>query len=216
MKGIVLDEPTKTYRVYPNNCVARFAEATKTDVTNHASFGMTTVKAQERILRSLERTPPAKDDIIVVEFGGNDCDYSWREISERPQDHHEPRTPIEAFEERFKSILDAFLSLGHAPILISLPPLEPNRYLDWISQGLSRENILSWLGDVNKIYRWQEAYNEIVIEAAREKGLRLVNARKGFLESDDFTALICADGIHPNERGHQCIFGSFMDFVSGL
>lgn len=216
LKGVVLDDATGTYRVHPENCVARFASATKATITNHACFGMTTGKAMERIARSMERNPPSENDIILVEFGGNDCDYSWSEISERPGDHHEPKTPIAVFGERLKAIIDAFKSFHVSPILMTLPPLEPNRYLDWISRGLNRANILAWLDDVNKIYRWQEAYNDIVVQTATEADVRLINVRKPFLVSEKYSSLICSDGIHPNAQGHTNIYDSFMAYVSGL
>ena len=45
-------------------------------------------------------------------------------------------------------------------------PLEPARFLDWIARGLDRTSILSRLVDVQKIYRWQEAYGDVVFKAA--------------------------------------------------
>lgn len=214
LKGIVLDELTGAYRVLPNNCVSRFAEQTKSEITNHASFGMTTVKAYERILRSVERNPPQKDDIVLVEFGGNDCDYHWEEISLRPDDYHEPKTPISVFGSKMQSIIDIFRDFGISPVLMTLPPLDPNRYFEWISRGLDGSNILKWLHDVNKIYRWQEAYNDIIIQTAKENGLRLINVRKSFLVSDHYTDLICKDGIHPNANGHETIYNSLIKYVS--
>lgn len=216
LKGYSLDESGSRYIVLKNNCVDRFARETNTLISNHASFGMTTGKALGRIARSVERNPPAKNDIILVEFGGNDCDYHWSEISERPDDCHLPNTPIESFSGKMQAIIDAFRKYSIEPILMTLPPLEPNRYLDWISKGLSKDNILRWLGDVNKIYRWQEAYNEIVVDTAQKNGLRLINVRKNFLTNDRFTDSLCADGIHPNEAGHDTILDSFLGYVHSL
>lgn len=216
LKGIIFDESASGYRVLENNCVSRFARTTGTNITNHASYGMTTVKACERIQRSIGRNPPGADDIILVEFGGNDCDFNWKEVSENPDAHHDPRTPVPLFAEKMQAIIDAFKSFSLSPILMSLPPLEPNRYLDWISRGLSRENILKWLGDVNKIYRWQELYNDTVLHIARSNSLRLVDVRRNFLLSDRCTSLLCADGIHPNEQGHAVICNSFVDYARAV
>lgn len=213
LKGVVLDEADERYRVLDDNCVSRFSRATGSVITNHASFGMTTGKAYDRILRALDREPPSADDIVLVEFGGNDCDYSWREIAGNPDDHHEPRTPILVFGERLQAIIDSFRARHISPILMTLPPIEPNRYFGWISRGLNAANILQWLGDVNKIYRWQEAYNDIVTQSANDNNLRLIDARKGFLVSDRYESLICADGIHPNQRGHDVIYSSFMSYL---
>ncbi len=216
LKGYALDETGTRYIVLKNNCVDRFARETNTVISNHASFGMTTGKALDRIARSIERNPPAKNDIILVEFGGNDCDFHWSEISAFPDAVHQPNTPIESFAGKMQAIIDAFKKYGIEPIMMTLPPLEPSRYLEWISRGLNRENILRWLGDVNKIYRWQEAYNEIVVETAQKNALRLINVRKSFLTTDRFTDRLCADGIHPNEAGHDTILDSFLGYVQSL
>jgi len=83
---------------------------------------------------------------------------------------------------------------------MALPPLEPVRFLDWVSRGLDRANILAWLGDVNRIYRWQEAYSDIVVQTANANGLRVLNVRKDFLVSDNYAAKFCADGM-ASQRG---------------
>lgn len=216
LKGIVRDDTTQGYRVLERNCVNRFAESTGSTVSNHASFGMTARKAFERICRSVLRTPPLENDIVLIEFGGNDCDFKWNEISETPDMAHDPKTPLAVFSTTLQSIVDAFKSFKISPILMSLPPLEPNRYFEWVSRGLNGKNILKWLDDVNKIYRWQEVYNDAIVDIARKNDLNLIDVRKGFLISDRYTSLICDDGIHPNERGHETIYTTFMDFLKAV
>ena len=216
LKGYTFDESSARYVVLKNNCVDRFARETNTVISNHASFGMTSGKALDRLTRSFERNPPDKNDIFLVEFGGNDCDYRWSEISDNPTGHHEPNTPIESFPGKMQSIIDMLRRFSIEPILMTLPPLEPNRYFEWISRGLSKDNILRWLGDVNKIYRWQEAYNEIVVDTAQKNNLRLINVRKNFLTTDRFTDRLCADGIHPNQAGHDTILDVFLGYVHSL
>ncbi len=214
LKGVVLDDETGTYQILSNNCVTRFVQKTNAKIFNHASFGMTTTKACQRIQRHLERNPPEPDDIVLVEFGGNDCDFHWEDISIAPQEHHNPNTPIEIFDNKIQSIINMFHSFNIDPVMMSLPPIDPDRYFKWISRGLNSSNILLWLGDVNKIYRWQEAYSNIVIEAAKKNSLPLANIRKWLLVSDHYTGLICKDGIHPNENGHEMICNAFLSYVS--
>ena len=216
LKGVILDESGSRYTVLQNNCVDRFARLTNTVINNHASFGMTTGKALERIVRSFDRRPPDKNEIVLVEFGGNDCDFHWDEIAAEPDRHHEPNTPIERFPGRLQTIIDAFHSFAIEPVLMSLPPLEPGRYFNWVSRNLNKENILKWLGDVNKIYRWQEAYNDIVVETAQKNGLKCINVRNSFLVNNNFVDCLCADGIHPNEAGHNTLLDSFLRYVHSL
>lgn len=216
LKGIVRDDTPQGYRVLDSNCVKRFETTTGSKVSNHASFGMTTIKAFERIKRSLTRREPQKDDIVLIEFGGNDCDFLWSEISENPDTQHKPKTPLALFSKNLQAMVDAFKAFKLIPILMTLPPLEPNRYFNWVSRGLNPANILNWLGDINKIYRWQELYNDEVADIARKNDLHIIDVRKPFLLSDQYSSLICDDGIHPNEQGHEAIYSAFMDYLQAI
>ncbi|PKL24451.1 MAG: SGNH/GDSL hydrolase family protein [Spirochaetae bacterium HGW-Spirochaetae-3] len=213
LKGVVLDEANGRYQVLENNCVDRFAKLTGSIINNHASFGMTTGKALDRIKKSMIRKAPDRDDIVLIEFGGNDCDFRWDEVSANPEGRHSPKTPIGQFGEALQAIIDLFKSIDVKPVLMALPPLEPARFLDWVSRGLNRANILAWLGDVNRIYRWQEAYSDIVVQTANANGLRVIDVRKDFLVSDGYAAKFCADGMHPNEAGQAVILESILSYV---
>lgn len=213
LKGVVLDETDGRYRVLENNCVDRFAAITGTAITNHAGFGMTAGKALERIKRAIARNIPAKDEIVLLEYGGNDCDFQWAEVAANPDGVHLPKTPIDQFGAVLQSIIDLFKSLHIRPILMALPPLEPGKYFAWLSRGLNADNLRSWLGDINRIYRWQEAYNSIVGQTANDNDLRLIDVRKNFLVSADYGSLICADGIHPNAAGQETILESVLSYV---
>lgn len=216
LKGVVLDDTDTRYKVLDTNCVDRFGEITGAHITNHAQFGMTTGKALERIKRSIEKTPPLKTDIVLIEFGGNDCDFRWAEISADPDKEHQPKTPINEFSTKLQEIITLFTSLEIKPTLITLPPLEPLKYFNWLSRDLNKENILRWLEDVNKIYRWQEAYNNTIIQTAIDNELRLIDVRKNFLISNGYTSKFCTDGIHPNREGHITILDSLLYYVETM
>lgn len=216
LKGVVLDEKNGRYHVLENNCVNRFAGITGASISNHASFGMTTGKAFERITKSVERNPIAENDIVLIEFGGNDCDFKWTEVAANPEREHLPNTPINIFGEKLQSIIDIFKKVNITPILMALPPLEPAKYFEWLSRDLNKENILKFLGDIHKIYRWQEAYSEIVVQTAKDNGLRIINVRKDFLISNNYSSKFCTDGIHPNEAGHDTILDSLLSYVHNL
>ncbi len=214
LKGVVLDEANGRYRVLENNCVDRFAGITRSRITNHAGFGMTTGKALERIRRALAGKPPAADEIVLLEYGGNDCDFRWAEVAADPRGVHLPKTPIDRFGSLLQSIIDLFKSVNVKPILMALPPLHPQRYFAWLSRNLNKDHIRTWLGDINRIYRWQEAYNDIVVQTANDNDLRFIDVRKDFLVCDDYDSKFCADGIHPNEAGHETILGSVLAYVN--
>ena len=97
---------------------------------------------------------------------------------------------------------------GKSPVVVTLPPIHSERYLSFICrEGLSRERILRWLGDVEAISRWQEKYSEMARQIASEEGTGLIDLRSAFLEDRrPLEALLCADGIHPSREGQELIF----------
>lgn len=212
LKGVILDEQDGKYKVMKNSCISNFAEITGCSVKNNAHFGMTSTKALHRIKSSIDKQPFGKNDIVIIEYGGNDCDFNWSEISEKPDGYHEPKTSISCFKNSLQNIIDSFKEKGVTPILMNLPPLQPEFYFNWVSKGLSKENIMHWLGDVAKIYRWQEAYNSAVEWVARQNLCGVINVRESFLISNDYSSQFCADGIHPNEKGHERILESLLEF----
>jgi len=101
---------------------------------------------------------------------------------------------------------------GFAPLLLSLPPLDADRYFAWFTRaGLDKASILSWLGDVQHIFRWHEAYDREVRAVAVDEHCALVDIRSAFLAKPDYRTLICQDGIHPNREGHRLINAVLLD-----
>ena len=69
-------------------------------------------------------------------------------------------------------------------------------------------------GDVNTIHRHQEMFNNEILKNSYKAGVRVIDLRKEFLDTNEFESMICRDGIHPNSLGHECIFGALKQFVS--
>lgn len=91
-------------------------------------------------------------------------------------------------------------------VILNLPPIDENKYLNWFSRGLDKGNILKWLGgSAEYIYKFHESYNTKICAIAAENGIRLIDIRSAFLEMGNYSDCLCDDGIHPNEKGHDLI-----------
>ncbi|MDR2771657.1 MAG: SGNH/GDSL hydrolase family protein [Clostridiales Family XIII bacterium] len=202
-KGVVFDAVKKKYSMLKNSFANRFA-AEGLRVANHARFGCTVTEGAKLLLRHSES--PRACDLTLLEFGGNDCDYNWDEVSRDPARAHDCKTPVEMFSARYKALVDAVFASGGRPVLLTLPPVDEVRYFAWISRGLDADNLLRFLGSVRRIFTWQEKYSGIVRALAEAEGLPLVDLRAAFLSLRDYRAGLCEDGIHPNEAGHNLIF----------
>lgn len=213
MKGVMLDNSSKKYVLMPGRDFSTFTESYGMTIDNNSKFGCTIDRGMERIDKTLSQGH--KYDAALLEYGGNDCDFNWREVSEAPECEHQPKTQPETFRRLYKEMITKLQSAGILPLVMTLPPIDAEKYLTWLVRGgLSRENIIKWLGDVNMIYRFQEFYSTIAADVARECGAVLVDVRSAFLTRHDFDTLICDDGIHPNEKGHFIISETFKSAAS--
>lgn len=214
VKGIVFDGIRGRYAYLKNSFANLFCNNTGIKVENYAKFGCT-ISAGKKIIEKHENEL-AGYKYTVLEFGGNDCDFDWKAVSERPEDEHIPNTPIDEFEELYSNAIDSVTASGSKPIVFSLPPLNAEKYFSWISKNLNAENILHWLGDIEHIYRWHEMYNLAVVRLASVKNVPLVDIRRAFLESRKYLGLLCEDGIHPNEAGHALISDTIKSYISKM
>ena len=178
-------------------------------VTNRCRFGSTLPKAMARIEKDAETD--GDGEYALLEFGGNDCDYDWAAVADAPEGEHECKTPPARFLACYRRAIRLLRGSGRKPVLSTLPPINAELYLSFLCRdGLSRENIVRWLGDVQRIYRWQENYSQMVEQLAREENTPLIDLRRPFLQDSRSPAtLLCADGSHPSRVGQGLIYDSF-------
>ena len=195
----------------------RLAEKYGLSITNRSRFGNTIQKAMPRI-ESDSRTRCGEEEYALLELGGNDCDYDWAAISGAPEAEHKCKTPPQTFLELYRRAVEMLRASGRKVVLASLPPIHSERYLRFLCRdGLSRENIVRWLGDVEHIYRWQASYSAMVEELARDERAPMIDLRGAFLRDNRRPeALLCADGIHPSMQGQGLIYDTLSDFLHTL
>ena len=204
-RGVIYDEERRRYRIAPKTAAAYVSEHTGVEIINRARMGMTAKGGLAQMKADL--AAGVAGDIAFIEFGGNDSDFDWRAISENPSAAHLPKTPIAEYERDMREMIGIAQERGMGVILCTLPPIISDRYFDFFSEGgLNRENILAWLGDKNKIYRFHERYSLALARISRECGCRLLDLRAAFLEKWDPNPYYCRDGIHPNTDG-QILLG---------
>lgn len=211
-KGVVLDEVRNKYVVLEDNYVALLQNKLKGAVHNTARFGNTLLKGFGHLKRDVLKEKP---DVVLIEYGGNDCDFNWNEIAENPDGDHTPKTDFNVFERMLTETIEFLRSKDVIPVLMNLPPLNADQYFKWVSGSNpdAERNILQWLGSVTKIYWWQERYNSTIVKVAEATKTKYIDIRGAFLEHPDFTRFICVDGIHPNRDGHRIISERVLEFI---
>ena len=95
---------------------------------------------------------------------------------------------------------------------MTLPPLEPNKFFEWVTKDLDKFNVMKFLkNDKTNIYRWQKEYSDLIFEIGEKTDTPVIDVRKAFLESPEYGDMISLDGMHPNEEGHKAIAGFLED-----
>ncbi|HCX97045.1 MAG TPA: hypothetical protein DHU26_08790 [Spirochaetaceae bacterium] len=241
-RGVILDA-CGSYKPIRESFAFLAASELGFSLINKARFGCTIAKGREIIERFLGRgaakTPAdlmpenaspnvaihirtdnshaadsSRPRLAFLEFGGNDCDFRWDEISADPHREHLPATTPERFFHMYGEVLQMLKQNGFKPVLMTLPPLDAERYFAWFTRaGLDQAAILSWLGDVQFIYRWHESYSSAIWEIGEAHNVPVVNIRKAFLEQRNYSRFLCKDGIHPNTEGHRLITSEIIKFA---
>ena len=211
-KGIVYDDIKKKY-VFSDKSFVSLLKQDNLEIENVSLMGSTVTKG----LQTLERlgSEVGNYDYTAIEFGGNDCDFDWQAISDKPEEKHECKTPFSVFEDAYRRVINLIRGKNATPVILTMTPMIPKRYFDTIAIGKNRENILRWLGGtVETMYRWQEMYNLRLVMLARSLNVRLIDIRSVFLADHHCENLISLDGIHPNEKGYNLIYQTVKDSMS--
>lgn len=211
-KGVILDEARNKYVLLEDNYVSLLQGKLKGAVRNTARFGNTLIKGMSNLKKDVLKDKP---NIVLIEYGGNDCDFNWNEIADNPDGDHSPKTDFNMFEKMLTEAIHFLKSQQITPILMSLPPLNADNYFKWVSKNNpeAEKNILKWLGSVTKIYWWQERYNSTILKVSEMTKTKYIDVRGAFLEHPDYTEFLCSDGIHPNRAGHKIICDKVLEFV---
>lgn len=206
LKGVMYinDGARGKYKLYSGTLEERMADR-GIELTRCCHMGATIDAGLERMRRMLAKGTSFADTTVMFEFGGNDCAYNWQEVSASPEAHHEPKNNIHRFISLYKEAIELARSAGANVMISSLVPIDAAKYMDHITRGLSYENILGWLGDINMLYRWHEGYNRAIEQLADECRIPLFDLRGEFLYTHAFNGLIGDDGIHPTAEGHKMI-----------
>ncbi len=213
LKGVILSEKDGSYQVLSDGLAQQLVSRLGLTVLNKSRLGCTIEKGQQLLTRSLANGTDCS--AILLEYGGNDSDFDWPAVAAAPDYDHQPKTPLNIFRATLCQMITQLHQHHITPILMSLPPINGTRYLDYLVQykGLSRENLLKFVVEETSIYRFHESYSLAITQIANETRSIYIPMREAFLLKRDTAALLCADGIHPNRLGHELMRQVFTEVV---
>ena len=146
LKGIVLEN--EKYKVCKNRFSNICEDVLNVVIENKAKFGSTISIGEKSFEKNLSMLDNPDVEYVVLEFGGNDCDFKWKEISDNPNIEHSPNIEVNEFVKMYTEIIQVIKSKNKKPVLLSLPPIDAQRYINKLSINLNKENILKWMNNI--------------------------------------------------------------------
>ncbi|MDR1123178.1 MAG: SGNH/GDSL hydrolase family protein [Elusimicrobiota bacterium] len=218
LRGVIFDERLGKYKFIKESAANLFSKTNNMIVNNHSKFGCTTRKALSKLSSIL--TNRVSGDFVLVELGGNDCDLNWREVCSAPYKDHRPNVEFAEFKRNICAILEQIISAGKRPVIMTLPPIDSDRYFDFIVAGCREKarNLLAFLSDKSRIYRSQEMYATAFEKIALKYNVFVINMREKLLALPRYSDYLCLDGIHLNVSGQnyvkQILDDTYSDYLS--
>ncbi len=211
-RGVLLDNEKHRYGYSRNSFAKLLEEEGILTVNNRCKFGCTSTKGLE-VMRA-EADKMRDYDYIVIMYGGNDSDYDWPAVAQDPEHGADyVRTSIPLYKQNIRDMVELVEASGSTPVLLSMIPLDPMRYFNWITQKVSAEGVLRYIGSPLALYFGNEVYNLALFDVAAELSVPLIDICSPFLRELNFSDFLCEDGIHPSEAGHMLIFREVKAFL---
>lgn len=159
----------------------------------------------DHLLLRLEKDVLQKEPMfVIIGIGGNDCNFQWKEVADQPNQNHHAIVTLDRYINNLKTIIYKTRENGITPILLTLPPLDPVRYYEYIT-NLFSSKVSHWICKVGGIEHWHGNYNRRLKEVAEESDVDIIDIRTAMKQTGDLKDLISDDGIHPTEQGYKAI-----------
>ena len=141
LKGVIIDKERSgndsvRYTCLEDNFTTLCGKRLGLDVHNYGKFGSTVDTGEKMMKRHLDAI--SKADFTLLEYGGNDCDHNWEEIAAAPNEAHKPKNDLRTFSLKYKELIDEVSRLGSSPIMLSLTPLDPERYFNHFTGSMDK------------------------------------------------------------------------------
>lgn len=213
LKGVIFENDK--YKICRNNFSKICSDILNVTIQNNGKFGSTIENGIKNLEKYQKELSNPNIEYVVMEFGGNDSDFRWKEVSENPDIEHYSNQTIQDFVTQYTNIIRNLKENNKKVVLLSLPPIDSVKYFNRISKDLNKDNILKWMeGNLQFLTNWHERYNIEIFKLAKKENCSVIDITSKFLEQKDYSEFLCIDGIHPNEKGHRLIAEAIISHIS--
>lgn len=143
-------------------------------------------------------------DLVLVNIGGNDCNFHWDQVALLPEEEHVPIVPLERYLSNISEIAERITLSGAVPVILSLLPLDPTRYYRSLMKHYSH-SIGHWISYCGGIEHWHGMYNRALKHLVQKINVPYLDVRSAFKLKGSFSELINEDGLHPTAKGYRAL-----------
>ncbi len=169
------------------------------DVVNKGTFNDTSDGLCARLQTDVLSFHP---DYVLIEIGGNDCNFHWDEVALYPDRSHEPNVPLRRYLDNIRKMIEQIRDSGSVPIVMTLVPLDPVRYYATLEKMYGFA-IARWIAICGGIEHWHAMYNQGLLRLIRSLSVSTIDLRTALKSTSDLAFLLSDDGIHPSALGYQ-------------
>lgn len=154
-------------------------------------------------------------DVVLIHIGGNDCNFHWDQVAENPDNEHQPIVTINQYKSNIKEMIERIKESGAVPILLTLLPIDPKRYYDYLTT-IYDKSIAHLIASHGGIGHWHGLYNRSLNQVIKSTDVLSIDIRTAFKETGDLAMLLNDDGIHPSAKGYSVMAESVMRGLQSL
>lgn len=137
-----------------------------------------------------QRIDEDAENIFIFSIGINDSQFV------RSQNGH--RVPPEKFRKNIQKLIELAKKFSLKIVFVGLTPVDETKTLSWMEHKSYKNEYI-------------KKYDQIVKAVCKEKKIKFIGVLNEFGKGD-YKSLL-QDGLHPNTRGHQKIFGIIKNFL---
>lgn len=171
------------------------------EVVNKGVFNDTSDLLVQRLGKDVLAEKP---NCAIIGVGGNDCNFKWDEVAQHPEKEHDAIVPIDRYLDNIKKMSKILKQAGITPVILTLPPLDPVRYYQFISDKYGTA-ISHWISTRGGIEHWHSLYNRSLKKWLGQSEIPHIDVRTSLKKAGDLCELISEDGIHLTEEGYKAM-----------
>lgn len=210
MRGVMPDE-AGNYHASELIGFPEIANECDIEIMNYAMPTFTT----DRVLGWAQSTMARieKPDAVIIECGGNDCDYDWKVFTESEGNTLLHRRSLDDFSKDYDELISYFDEQGIPVIAAMTPHIATSKYLSHL-QDVS-EDIQRYYKQLPSVKAMKMAYKDYedkMFEIANRHNCEIIVLQDKFKKLPDAEDYFSSDGMHPNEKGYRLIGECFLEF----